>query len=139
MDEKIKIQIFGFKDEEADSGCEKKKKGSSKGCGGCGSGGHTSGCTNCIGGDEGKAKNMQEILKDLSESIQDSDIKECAELEFIDLGKISAYEYENIEQLLEQGFTTPIVVIDGIVRYYGGISFRLIYNDVKELVSQEAH
>lgn len=133
MDTKIKIQIFGYRDEVISSACKNHGHRNNDGCHGCGSGDRDAeSCGSCNNND--KVKNINDILKELLKSIEDSDIKDSTELEFVDLEKNSSYDYENIEGLLEQGFTTPIVVIDGVIRYYGGISFKLIYSDVKELI-----
>ena len=69
------------------------------------------------------------------EYIKNSDIKDKVKLEFYDLKKVSVLDHDHIRILTEMDYEPPFVVIDGIVRYYGGISGHLIYKDAKELIS----
>lgn len=132
---KIIIQIFGNKDENINSGC-----GMSEGCSGCGSNAHKcSGCGNHGCGNKGETtesnKTMDVIYSELVKFIMNSDVGDKVSMEFVDINKVGIHPYYDIEDLVERGFDPPITVIDGIVRYYGGISGKLIYNDVKELLS----
>lgn len=138
MNDKIKVEIFGFKYKEISQGCGCSHKNSS--CSGCGSG-ENKGCGGCSGGgctktnEDKKTKNIGEVFEELKEFINDSDVKGNVELEFIDLDKIDIEkEYERIYETINRGFEAPITVIDNIIRYYGGISAALIYKDVKELL-----
>jgi hypothetical protein len=63
-----------------------------------------------------------------------NDIKEFANLEFLDIKKINILDYDDIRYLYDEGYELPYCAIDGVVRFYGGISSRLIYKDIKELV-----
>lgn len=147
MINKIKVDIFGIWDEvlqnkkdcggcsSADGkggcGCSKRKSGiaikgaaeeaQSGGCGGCGS-------------KKSQPKSVGELYTELKGFIENSAVKEVVELQFYDLRKINVLDYDDIRVLTERDYETPYVVIDGIVRYYGGISQDLIYKDVQELV-----
>ena len=141
----IKIDIFGFWDEKLENnkkscgGC-----GSSGGCGGCGKkkttieivgkSEKTEGCGGCTSGSQ-VAKTVGQQYQELMEYIKNSDIKDKVKLEFYDLKKVSVLDHDHIRILTEMDYEPPFVVIDGIVRYYGGISEHLIYNDAKELIS----
>lgn len=130
MDE-IKVQIFGIEDEDIDSGC-----GVVGGCRGCSSGNHK--CGNCgLQNDSDKpAKTMGDSYKELVKYIENSNVGHKVCLEFIDINKLGdIHPYNDIIELVDSGFDIPITVIDGIVRYYGGISGKLIYMDIKELLS----
>lgn len=125
MDKKIKVQIFGIEDEVIGS-CES----SSKGCSNCKScGGH--GCDE-KGSTQGK--NLWQAYEDTEKFIKYSDVGKDVIMEFIDIKRDSVENYENIEKLLLEGYNIPITIIDGIARYYGGISKELIYKDIKELL-----
>ncbi len=140
----IKVDIFGFWNERLEN-----KKGcggcaSSGGCGGCSkkNGGiqiagrlsNTESCSGCGSGNE-PSKTVGQQYEELLEFINNSDIKDMVKLEFYDLKKINVLDYDDIRILTEMDYEAPFVVIDGIVRYYGGISEQLIYKDVKELLS----
>lgn len=47
---------------------------------------------------------------------------------------LSDKEEIQVNNIINKGFTPPITVIDGIIRYYAGISNILIYKDIKELL-----
>ena len=124
---KILIQIFGIEDEIIDE-CENCMKRCS-GCRKC-----------CINHDCGSIKktnnkkNMWETYEDMAAFIKSSEIGENAVMEFIDIKRDGLQNYNNVQKLLLEGYKIPLTVIDGIVRYYGGISKKLIYEDVKELL-----
>lgn len=138
MNEKIKVQIYGIREENLTSGCGcslkkegcsntcKNKKGS---CGGCGS--NLNSEHSCC--KSRSAKTMGEAYKELEEFINESDVKNNTVLEFIDLVK-DEFKEEKIVELISRGFEPPITVVDGIIRYYGGISKTYIYKDIKELL-----
>lgn len=140
----IKVDIFGFWNERLEN---------KKGCGGCASSGscggcskknggiqiagrlsNTESCSGCGSGNE-PSKTVGQQYEELLEFINNSDIKDMVKLEFYDLKKINVLDYDDIRILTEMDYEAPFVVIDGIVRYYGGISEQLIYKDVKELLS----
>lgn len=123
---KVLIQIFGIEDEIIDR-CESCAKGCSN-CSGCIS--HN--CSNIIKGST--EKNMWQSYEDTVRFIKNSDISENTVMEFIDIKRDGLENYKNIEKLLFEGYSIPLTVIDGIVRYYGGISKELIYKDAKEVI-----
>ena len=63
-------------------------------------------------------------------------MKENVDIHFIELGKSIPVNEEaiKVEDIIKKGFEPPITVIDGIVRYYAGISNVLVYKDVLELI-----
>ena len=124
---KIKVEIYGNKDSIMAGGCSVGE--CSKGCG---SSGHS--CSGC-GSKDSKPKTQLELFNELKSLIQNSDVKEYAELFFIEVSKDSIGGNEEILDLMDKDFNLPITVIDGIVRYYGGISNNLIYKDIKELLT----
>lgn len=141
MSKKIKVQIYGIENQilgggrssEGCGGCSSKaSKDSSecssshgKGCGGCGSAG---GCSSKT------PKTMIKLYEELVASIKSSDINHCVELEFLDIRKINILDNDDIRTLYDMDYELPYCVIDGVVRYYGGISSSLIYKDIKELM-----
>lgn len=140
--DKIKIDIYGNRDQVLEN--KKECKG---GCGSNGGGcGHrtagitikrndesaSSGCSCSSGGC--KTKTTEELFEDLRILLEGSDVKDDIELRFYDLRKINVLDYDQVRTLTEEDFEPPYVIIDGIARYYGGISSALIYGDIKELL-----
>lgn len=141
MSKIIKVQIYGIENQilgggrssEGCGGCSSKaSKDSSecgnshgKGCGGCGS---TGGCSSKT------PKTMIKLYEELVVSIKSSDINHCVELEFLDIRKVNILDNDDIRTLYDMDYELPYCVIDGVVRYYGGISSALIYKDIKELM-----
>ena len=120
--DKIKVLIYGNENtDNMKKGCANKKTG-------CNS---KHGCTSC-GSNTGS--NLQESMNRLKEFIEQSDVKPFVDVEYIELCNNTYSSYSEVDELIERGFDTPITIIDGVVRYYGGISNTLIYNDIKELL-----
>ena len=146
MENKIKVQIYGIYDGTVLIGCTSKVNS-------CGSHGDdvsnkNAGCNSCHGCDNGKINgdsqesNLDKTLntigkayEDLSTFIKSTDVSDNTELEFIDISKTKIEEDSDIKSLIERGFESPFTVIDGIVRFYGGMSGASIYKDIKELLS----
>lgn len=120
-DEVIKVQVYGI-------GCNEAKKSGCSG-GGCAS---KKGCSSCTGETE---KPMTEFdgYENLKKFLYKSDVGDFVSVDFMELEQGNVED--KIKKILDQDMNTPIVVIDGIVRYYGGISNRLVYNDIIELMS----
>lgn len=118
----IKVLIYGNKD------TDNKKRGCANKKGNC----HTDG--NCLACGSNSDNNLMESVSNLKKYIEQSDVKDQVVIEYIDLKNNVYSSYNEVDELMERGFETPITIIDGVVRYYGGISNSLIYNDVKELL-----
>jgi len=111
MEGKVKVEIFGITEESIGGGCS---------CGGA--------CTPLL--------TMGELYKDFEEFIKKSDVKDKAELSFVDITKQDLEKYSNIKKALEIGYTLPIICIDGSPRFYGGISEYMIYDEIKKVIEQ---
>ena len=131
--DKINIKIFGIKGDRVEHGCSVS--------GACGGGDHK--CIGCVSENCDSqiskpkvGKTIVDSFEELVKFIKDSDVGEKTYLEFIDISKLGEiHPYNDIVDLRDRGFNLPITVVDGIVRYYGGISGKLIYMDIKELLS----
>jgi disulfide oxidoreductase YuzD len=145
MNEIIKVKIYGIKKQLISSGCgcSDKKNGccsSSKGkksCCNSGEGGCANKTNKCSTGNSlNISKTVGDSYKELEEFINNSDVKNNTELEFIDIEKIDLEEDEflRIKEIIHRGFEPPIIVVDDIIRYYGGIPNTYIYKDIKELM-----
>lgn len=128
--EVVLIEVFGMK------GKTSKKSTCSGGCSSC-----SSGCTGCGGssGCEGCTvnKDMFQQYEELVNYIKSTDVAKQAEIEFVDAAGIDIDKYDYMEEALKRRLMLPIVVINGVVRYYGGVSNKLVYREIKkELESQ---
>jgi hypothetical protein len=148
MVDKIKVQIYGIYDEPVLIGCSSKVNS----CSSCGSHGNNvvgkssgcHGCDDCKTNDKRQESNGYRTLntigkayEDLTTFIKNTDVSANTELEFIDISKTRLEEDSDIKSLIERGFEQPFTVIDGIVRFYGGMSGIPVYKDIKELLNND--
>ncbi len=113
MSEKIKIEMYGIKDQAPPSGCSS--------CSGCKS---ASDCDPSL--------TMGEMFDGLNDFIDSSDIKDNVELHFIDIEKEGLEAYENVKHALEVGNRPPIIAIGGELKFQGGVFFQLVYQEVQK-------
>lgn len=153
MNNKIKVQIYGVWDKSLGEGC------SSGSCGGCPSpsGGCPSqtkgeaesiqltskghGCSRCASKTSGGGDSIDQSTnttgmqyEELVHYLQDTGVKSKVDIEFLDMSKINILDFDDIRVLDEMGYESPFTVIEGIVRYYGGISKDLVFKDIQELI-----
>ena len=109
---KVNVEVVGIRDERAGGGC----------CcaGGCGSGG-------C-----GPAPTMGDQYQDLVDFLAASELKDQVNLTFIDVLIDDLDKHPASKQALEDGLDLPITVINGLARFYGGLSVQDIYEAIKE-------
>jgi hypothetical protein len=147
MNNKIKVQIYGIENQILGGGrmtggcggCSAKSGAESKGCGNSEGKEHHScngGCGSSGGCGSKTPKTIIEAYRELVTFIEISELKEYVDLEFLDIRKIDLLDNDNIRMLYDRDFELPYCVVDGIIRYYGGISNSLIYKDIKELISE---
>ncbi|BAH06039.1 hypothetical protein [Clostridium kluyveri] len=142
MNLKIKINIYGNKNtvlslkrccnSSHDSSDSSQNKTRCSSCTNC-----RNNCKNSISSESNVTLiKTEELYNNLKKFFSNSDVSQNIILNFIELDKINLSDKEGIEvnNIIHKGFTPPITVIDGIIRYYAGISNILIYKDVKELL-----
>lgn len=122
MDKIIEVNIYGIGEYVIETCCSKtdKDNGKASGCGGSCSGCQTS-------------KKTIEAFTELDQYLRMKGIGNDVSLNFIEADEEGMLGHEELRELMKQGFTLPIIVIDEIPRYYGGISKDLIYKDILEL------
>lgn len=128
----IKVNIYGYEKKSLLVGCINNKNSS---CNLCGSK-FNSLCKNCKS-KENSFCNILDLYKGLNKFLKNTDISNSVDVNFIELSNKENVSDERfrVEEIMERGFNPPITVIDGIIRYYGGISNILVYKDVKELLN----
>jgi len=124
MDKIIEVNIYGIGEYVIETCCSKtdkdKDNGKVSGCSG--------GCSGCQ-----TSKKTIEAFTELDQYLRMKGIGEDVSLNFIEADNEGMLSHEELRELMKQGFTLPIIVIDEIPRYYGGISKDLIYKDIIEL------
>lgn len=122
MEKIIKVDVYGIGVDILGSCCDKNKESNSA----CSGGGCNHGCQ--------PSKKCFQAYEDLKSFLKESEICDNVSLNYIEMDSKAFAKHEEIEELIKRGFELPVTVIDGIVRYYGGISGNLVYKDVKELL-----
>ncbi|HWQ40875.1 MAG TPA: hypothetical protein VN456_02430 [Desulfosporosinus sp.] len=105
----VQVDVFGIREEAPNGACS---------CGGtCGS---------------GTEKTMGEIYDGLVQFCQENDLGEKVRLQFIDLFEDDLTDYDTPHAMFKNGFALPLVAINGVVRFYGGISNSKIFDEVRK-------
>jgi disulfide oxidoreductase YuzD len=112
MSNTIIIEVFGIKDESAGGGC----------CAG-----------SCGPGECGPAPTMGELYQKLVDFLAVSELKDQVQLAFVDVLADELEGHEAAKQAMEKGMALPLTVINGKVRFYGGLSTKKIYETIKTL------
>ncbi|HZK84344.1 MAG TPA: hypothetical protein VFC58_06630 [Desulfosporosinus sp.] len=106
----VQVDVFGISEEAPTGSCS---------CGGaCGS---------------AAEKTMGVMYEELVQFCQESDLAAIVNLQFIDVFEDDLKAYETPHTMFKNGFALPLVAINGIVRFYGGISNSKIYDKVRKV------
>jgi len=107
MGEKVKVEVFGIRDQAAGGGC---------------------GC----GGDCGPQQTMGEIYEELVIFINKSKLKDQVDLQFIDILDDNMDGHDKVREVLEKGYGIPLTAVAGTLRFHSGISNKMIYEAIQE-------
>lgn len=115
MDKKVDVEIFG----------------TSKG---------TSSCTGCCGGGCGMccgkaSKDIKSTYCQLQKYIESTDVCDKTDIKFVDINADDIKSFPEVKKAMSEGCSLPIVVINGRLRFYGGISGRVLYCGIKDALS----
>ncbi|WP_207652402.1 hypothetical protein [Desulfosporosinus sp. FKB] len=106
----VQVDVFGIREEAPSGTCS---------CGGaCGS---------------TTEKTMGEMFEDLVRFCQESDLASNIKLRFIDVFEDDLKGYDTAHTMFKNGFALPLVAVNGVVRFYGGISHSRVYDEVKKI------
>ena len=111
MSEKIKIEIYGIKDQLPPTGCSS--------CAGCKS-----------AGDCAPPKTMGEMYDELVSYIDESQIKDKVDLSFIDIEKDTSETHEDVRKAMEVGNRIPFTAIGGVLKFQGGVYPQMVVQEV---------
>lgn len=109
MSEKIKVEVFGIKDQSSNGGC------------------------NCSGGC-GSNKTMGEQYQEFLYFLSTTKLRDRIDISFVDILMDDMNKYDSILDAMNQGYTLPLTAINDEIKFYGGISHKMIYEGIRKLV-----
>ncbi|WP_246579341.1 hypothetical protein [Alkaliphilus flagellatus] len=112
MEEKIKVQMFGVKDEVISAPC----------C--CGP------STSC---EPSEDLTTIEMYDELYKFLKETDVKDKFEMTFIDLEKDDLTDYENEGKVIDKGYQLPITFINGKPAFSGKVDQFKAYQVLKRI------
>lgn len=111
MPEKIIVRVFGIKEQ------------SSVGNSDCG----------CSGGCCGPSKSMGKMYDEFVNFLSRSNLRQRIDIEFIDVLMEDMDRYEYVIDAMKQGLGLPLTSINEKVKFYGGISNKMIYDALRKM------
>jgi|GEM_PF-6150065 len=132
MSKPITVEIFAIGCELSGAGCPRQAGG----CGGCsrlaasphpdaGASRTTGGCGACGGCCRDKptsaVRTVGGLYRDLEKQLRQNGLVKVTDLRFIDLFDTPIEFYPAAQRLVAAGYTPPLILINGDLRYYGGI------------------
>lgn len=79
---------------------------------------------------------MWEMYSSLVKYIWSGDIKDGVEIKFIDVINDDIDKYPGILDILRKGYVIPLVAINRVVKFYGGIPYEAVYKEVEKIYNQ---
>jgi disulfide oxidoreductase YuzD len=108
MNNKVKIEIFGIKNQPANGGC-------------CSCSG------NCR-----PVQTIGEQYEELIQFLKEKNLSDKVDIKFIEINKENLKEYVEINKLLEEEYYLPLTLVSGSLKLYALISNELIYDEIKK-------
>ena len=108
MTDKIKVEVFGIKDQPAGAGCS-------------------------CGGSCGPTKTMKEMYDEFVEYLSKTEINDKVEINFTDILLDSKDEITLVTNAMKLGYKLPLTSLNGKMRFYGGISNELMVREITKL------
>ncbi len=105
MDDKVKIEIFGIKNQPAGGGCS---------CGG-----------NC-----GPVQTIGEQYEELIQFLEGKNLSDKVDIKFIEINRENLKEYIEINKLLDEGHYLPLTFINESLKLHAFISNETIYDQI---------
>ena len=105
---KIRVDVFGIKDQPIGGGCS------------------------CSGGC-GPIKTMGEMYDEFVNFLSNSNLKQPIETKFIDVLMDDLSKYEVIEEAINKGYSIPLTTINGTLKFYGGIPDKVIFSEIEKM------
>lgn len=112
MEEKIKVQMFGIKDEVVKEQCG---WGPSTDCG------------------PSEDPTTIEMYNELYKFLEQTDVKDKFEMEFIDIEESDLSQYENAKKVIDKGYQLPITLIGGRPAFSGKVDSYKAYRVLQRM------
>lgn len=103
----VVVEVFGLKDEFKNYNC-----GSNCSC--------------------RKQPSMWQMYNELNNYLRSSKIKGKVKVKFIDVLYDNIDDYPTITDLLKRGYKLPLVIINGVPKFYGGIPNESVYSEINK-------
>lgn len=90
-----------------------------------------------ISRDPSTGKNSLDIRKyfSLVKFLESSDVISKVDMHFIDTSETAMAKYPAVQKALQSRKPTPIVAINGTVKYFGNIPYESVYQDIKRITA----
>ena len=111
MNDKIKIEVFGIKNQPAGGGC------------------------NCAG-NCGPIQTIDEKYEELAEFLKKKYFSNRLDIEFIEINKENLEKFSEINKLLDEGHYLPLTFINGTLKLHGFIQNETIYDQIIKSITQ---
>jgi hypothetical protein len=111
MSEKIVVEVFGIKDQSS---------GGSSDCG-------------CAGGCCGPSKTMGKMYDEFVSFLSRSNLRQRIDIKFVDVLMDDMDRYDYAMEGMSHGYALPLTAINGNVKFYGGISHKMIYDALRKM------
>ncbi len=107
MSDKIKIEVFGIRNQSVGCDCE---------------------------GECAPSKSMGEMYEDLLDYLRRKQLSDHVDTKFIDIIMEDLDEYPYAEEALTKGHGLPLTAVNGKVKFFNGISNRMVFDAVNKLI-----
>jgi hypothetical protein len=111
MSERIIVEVFGIKDQPS---------GGNSDCG-------------CSGGCCGLSKTMGKMYDEFVSFLSRSNLRQRIDIKFVDVLMDDMDKYEYAMDGMNHGYALPLTAINGEVKFYGGISHKMIYDALRKM------
>lgn len=106
MVSKVKVEIFGIKDQPAGGGCS---------------------CSCCSGSVQTVGEKYDLLVKFLKEH----NLSDKVEIKFIELNRENLKKYAEINKLFKGGYYLPMTLVNGVIKFSGPFSNEDIHEEIK--------
>lgn len=107
MINKIRVEVFGVRDQAAGGGCS---------------------CS----GDCGPTKTMGDLYREVESHLKNSTVNNQIDMTFIDVFHDELDEYKYVIDAMNKGFGLPLTAVNGELKFFGGMSGEMIVDLIEK-------
>jgi len=75
---------------------------------------------------------MWQMYDSLIKYIESSNIKDKVQIKFIDVINDNIKDYPTALNLLRKGYALPLVIVNGVAKFYGSLPYEAIYIEIEK-------